>query len=517
MESSDEELPFDDHYYEDSCSESDQYDDGDVDEDIRCSGPLAGAVAKGNLERVQQLIYLGTSPNAKGKNDDSPLHYAICNAQFEVLDYLLSLEDIDVNAQNSFGQTPLFYAVTKNQLHIVKKLVDHNADIKISCKYGSTLLHVSTPYPDIVHFLILNGADIDAKDNNGNTPLHIAVDEESLETICMLLYYNADANNQCKRNYTPFMRAICLRNVEIQTVLLDYVSDFNVINNRGEPILHLALLFSSPLIKELIDRGTEVNYEIHSKPSIIFYIWHCKFKVFDIVWPKVQDQPLRGHTSYFEAMLCTWTPPEKRLPRLLRAMIDIGNVSPILTYFDFTRFYSPAKCKTHKEKFETLMALYPQLAIDLIYIYLGEGKPLNGELISKIYELFGYCKFLRICLHMDIQKAICGNVNMGLIFYDPLMSVDELKKRIINSNDTVNEEQFLPYIKILNSGKKSLTVTKIQGIPSLKELSRNTLRDVLVLQHNLSTSSKYYFFIQNMRLPDVYKDILAFKQPIYKS
>ena len=58
-------------------------------------------------------------------------------------------------------------------------LINAGADINAKNKDGSTPLHVAAEKKnkDIVELLILRHADINAKNNNGWTPLHVATIE----------------------------------------------------------------------------------------------------------------------------------------------------------------------------------------------------------------------------------------------------------------------------------------------------------------------------------------------------
>ena len=82
----------------------------------------------------------------------------------------------DINgAFSNYGYSPLNFAVTCNEVQSVKILIKHNV------KVGKTILHKyhATNYNGddfaIPKILLHNGADINAKGFNGNTPLHFAV------------------------------------------------------------------------------------------------------------------------------------------------------------------------------------------------------------------------------------------------------------------------------------------------------------------------------------------------------
>lgn len=57
-----------------------------------------------------------------------------------------------------------------------ESLIKNGADVNAKNEYGETPLHLaaSNEYDNMVEFLIKNGADINAKTERGNTPLQYA-------------------------------------------------------------------------------------------------------------------------------------------------------------------------------------------------------------------------------------------------------------------------------------------------------------------------------------------------------
>ena len=76
----------------------------------------------------------------------------------------------DVNAKDKEGKSPLHYAERKA---VAELLLAKGADVNAKDNEGKTPLHCATR-KDTVELLLATGADVNAKDNGGETPLHCA-------------------------------------------------------------------------------------------------------------------------------------------------------------------------------------------------------------------------------------------------------------------------------------------------------------------------------------------------------
>lgn len=59
---------------------------------------------------------------------------------------------------------------------MLNELLEYNVEINQKNKNGDTALHIATKngYKDIVNLLLIHKADLNIKNNNQNTPLEIA-------------------------------------------------------------------------------------------------------------------------------------------------------------------------------------------------------------------------------------------------------------------------------------------------------------------------------------------------------
>ena len=146
---------------------------------------------------IKAFIEMGVDVNIKDLNikngyGNTPLFYAKSK---EIVELLIKA-GADINAKNQYGETPLFFAESKE---IVELLIQHGADVNIKNKFQFTFLHYSNS-PEIVELMIQNGADVNAQNKHGNTPLHWSNKQAIIE---LLIQHGADIHIKNKNNETP--------------------------------------------------------------------------------------------------------------------------------------------------------------------------------------------------------------------------------------------------------------------------------------------------------------------------
>lgn len=203
----------------------------------------------------------------------------------ELLKKFLSENRININVLNRFGYTPLITSIVDRlQPEVTLCLLQEGADVTISDEfYKKTPLHfaVQTKHYDVILEIINKGADIDAIDELGYTALHEAVNANNYEAVCMLLYYNANANILRKDLMSPFMLATYKNvNIEIQRLLMNYEADIHRLNSNGYNAFLLALKAQSEIAVDLLECGCDVNTFVRETSALtlaIQYDHHLSF------------------------------------------------------------------------------------------------------------------------------------------------------------------------------------------------------------------------------------------------
>ena len=163
--------------------------------------PLHNAAIKGREEIAELLIAAGADVNAKGVDEWTPLHWAARKGRKEVAELLITKGAV-VNSKANDGKTPLdwaiqksrtetadilrkhggktaeelenfFHAIEDGDLEAVNKAISDGFDFNNAIYEGQTPLHMAVDWghKKIVELLLVNGVDVNAKDEFGDTPL----------------------------------------------------------------------------------------------------------------------------------------------------------------------------------------------------------------------------------------------------------------------------------------------------------------------------------------------------------
>lgn len=161
--------------------------------------PLHYASLKGNNDCVEALISLDADINKVNIKGESALHYSIKSKNKNTMITLLK-NGINTNIC-SYNGTALHYAV--HDYNVLFDLILFGVNANLKDQYGRTVFHElaktsSDKKEDIIKLLSEHNVNINEKDNDGNTALHLAAIHQQYLTMKLLIKYGADeyiANN----------------------------------------------------------------------------------------------------------------------------------------------------------------------------------------------------------------------------------------------------------------------------------------------------------------------------------
>ncbi len=165
--------------------------------------PLCRATKCGYVKTVGKLLDAGADPN--GTEDDyqpfSALHAAAEGHHVEIMELLIKAK-ASIDKRDNSENTPLILACSearKNKIMGIKKLIDAGANVKAKNNCGETPLHALAMSKcseqeclEVLQWLIDAGANIHAKDKQGRQALHLAAQYGNVEMVKKLLELGAD-------------------------------------------------------------------------------------------------------------------------------------------------------------------------------------------------------------------------------------------------------------------------------------------------------------------------------------
>jgi len=220
-------------------------------------GPLQETVnISNNIEMVKLLIARGADING---GPSPALHTAISYKRRDIAELLIQ-RGADVNAKDKLGYTPLCWAFLTDD-SLVKLLIANGADVNAT-------LHVildtrTTNYPQNrlskdTELLLTKGADVNLKNKDGRTPLHLAVESADGDIVELLLDKgaNIDAKDD-ESGFTALHHAARFGNKNVAELLIARGADINAKDKQGHTPLYVAVNHDYKVAELLINKGAD--------------------------------------------------------------------------------------------------------------------------------------------------------------------------------------------------------------------------------------------------------------------
>ena len=290
--------------------------------------PLHVACYQKSLSIIKIFLEMRCStniPNKEGEtaqdillNEDGDrlLHIACQWGDVDIVKYLVTDENCDVNIQNTHLSTPLHTACCVKSPSIIKLLLERRCSTNIPNTKGETaqdillnedgdrLVHIACQWgdADIVRYLITDeNCDVNIQNTHLSTPLHTACCVKSLSIIKLLLERRCSTNIPNKKGATA------------QDILL---------NKDGDRLVHIACQWGDvDIVRYLIADGrcnpNVLNSHLNTPIHIACYKKHlsvirllianrCHTDIFNKKYDTAHDIPLNGDGDHLLHIACQW-------------------------------------------------------------------------------------------------------------------------------------------------------------------------------------------------------------------
>lgn len=247
------------------------------------AAPLVTAARNGDAAAVEALLRgkPRTDVNQRASDGTTALHWAVYRNDVRMVERLIAAR-ADVRAVNDYGATPMSEAAVVGNVRVIEKLLAAGADVDSPNEDGQTALMIiaRTSNVDAARLLLKRGADVNARERwRGQTALMWAAAEAQPAMVQLLIEHGAEVDarsnvNEWERQvtaeprmqarpsggFTPLLYAARRGCAECARILLDAGADVNLSDPDGVTPLLLAILnFNTDTAALLVERGADVN------------------------------------------------------------------------------------------------------------------------------------------------------------------------------------------------------------------------------------------------------------------
>jgi Ankyrin repeats (3 copies)/Ankyrin repeats (many copies) len=159
--------------------------------------PLMAALAGEHFQTADLLRHNGADLDVRGRYEVHPLHAAASSGNLEVVRILIEYDPAYIYARDEDGWTPLLWASGRHNFKdgsVLRLLLEHGADLNAQNRVGRTPLHRASfnGAVEVVRLLLEHGADVEAKNIVGGTALQEAADRGHGEVVELLREHGAE-------------------------------------------------------------------------------------------------------------------------------------------------------------------------------------------------------------------------------------------------------------------------------------------------------------------------------------
>lgn len=219
---------------------------------------------------MQVLLEYGADPHLKNSQGYSPLLVALLGNNRAAARLLLPYVDKIDLVDSLGGYTELMIAIRNDYEKIAQTLIQKGADVNARNKEQWTPIHLAAynGNAEMMDLLLANGAKLDLVNDIQQSPLHLAIQNGNMKTVEKLLDLGVAIDRPDKNGYTPLMYAAAQGKIKLVKLLLDRGSDPKAEDKHGNTVVLQAKANDYPEIYDLLIEYGGVDRKLFIRDSL---------------------------------------------------------------------------------------------------------------------------------------------------------------------------------------------------------------------------------------------------------
>ena len=234
-------------------------------------------IKTGNLTTVARDLKYGADVNYRSAAGEKPLVVAITKGYLKIAEMLIQAGarlDTDVDANKN---TILHYAAYKGHFNSVKLLISAGADLNLKNNQGQTALDFARQFgkTEIVKLIL--------EQNNKDNKLLESIESENLELVKQLLESGANVNCYDKQKTTPLISAAFKGNAKIAKMFIDAGANVNAKDLNRNMAIHVAISKGNIEVVKVLLQSDKLYLSVADNNGYTPLILASAFKNFEMV------------------------------------------------------------------------------------------------------------------------------------------------------------------------------------------------------------------------------------------
>ena len=190
-------------------------------------------------------------------------------------DVLASVSDKEIDAQDRFGRTALWWAVLRNEASTLSMLIQKGANANLASRSGKSPLSIALARSHACAPVLLSaGADVSTPDGIGVSwpKLVLAASSHCPDSILKQILLQDGRIDVTAYGNTALMAAAQVGHIAACQYLIQRSADKNITNGDGECALHLAICYKrSEIVRLLLAHNAHHHLKTKGGESLLHY------------------------------------------------------------------------------------------------------------------------------------------------------------------------------------------------------------------------------------------------------